>query len=146
MPGKARSAGILHRVRASGCRYGRFKAVIRSGPRLCASRACGKSVDAGLRVHQWRRMSSRRSCCPPRRPDFAHREGVQPLMRWALRTGGPLQHPLKRSVRPRRTRPRLRSWGPHPRERSDLPQRNDPSEADQGSWRHPRRRSRARNS
>ena len=57
VPGKLRSADIPHRVRASGFRYGRFKAVIRSGPRFRASRACGKGVKGGLRVHDWHRTS-----------------------------------------------------------------------------------------
>ena len=112
VPGQPRSADTLYRVRTRGCRYGRFKAAIRSRPRFRASRACGKCVNGGLRVHDWRRTSPRRACCAPRRPDFARPEGVQPSIRWALRTVGPLQHAPKRSVRPRCTRPRLRPLGP----------------------------------
>ena len=112
VPGQPRSADTLYRVRASGCRYGRLKVAIRSRPRFRASRACGKCVHGGLRVHDWRRTSPQRACCAPRGPDFARLEGVQPPIRWALRTVGPLQHAPKRSVRPRCTRPRFRSLGP----------------------------------
>ena len=111
MPGKPRSADTLRRVHASGFRYGRFKAVIRSGPRFRASRACCKGVKGGLRVQDWRRTSPRRACCAPRRPDSARLEGVQPPIRRALRTVGPLPHAPKRNVRPRHS-PAVEVLGP----------------------------------
>ena len=112
MPGKARSADIRHRVRASGCRYGCFEVVIRSGSRCRESRACCKDVNGGARVLYGRRTNPARARGAHRRPDSPHLEGVQPLIRSALRTGGPLRHPPERSVRPRRIRPQLRSLGP----------------------------------
>ena len=134
VPGKPRSADTLHRVRTSGCRCGRFKAVIRSGhdsvleePAARVSMAdCESTTGADLTPGRPVALPGGRISLVPRA--FSRRFGAPCGLADVCNTLPSVVRGLGALARGRGL------WAPHPRERFDLSQRNNPIEADQGFW------------